>query len=646
MKKRLTGAALAVAILAAASASQAKDATVMTVNGHAVPLSEFEYLYLKNRQQTALQPLDEYLEIFKTYKLKVADALALGLDTTAAFRSEYAQYRSELAQPYLVDSAYLNELIEEAYERYQTQEHARHIMLAKGPDAAANRRAVERLDSIRAVLAAGGDFAELATRFSQDRETARRGGDLGWMANPGLPYAFQTAVSTLPVGTVSEIVESPVGYHLILVEGRRPNAGYLSASHIMKMVPASATAEQQAAAKAQIDSIYAVIVADPEKFEEMAVRYSDDTNTGPRGGIMPPFPQGVYPHDFDSVAFSLADGTFAAPVRTPFGWHIIKRFSMRPLESLAQMRDRLSQTVTNPADIRADMIAARQLRTLGRQFGLRPVKKSWDVVNAYIAAHGIDSSFYPSVSGLLKGAPLYKYKGGQLTLADMAPQLSMLVVADPEFGAAEFGKRADAALRQRLLALKEADLERTQPDYRNLLHEFRDGSLLYEAGRLRVWDRATADTVGLADYFDAHRGEYTWKEPRAKGYLIQVANDSVERLVKARLTELAPAEYVPVLRKEFPGTVQIDRVLIGRGGNAMIDYLMFGGPEVKPSNSRYANFFLYDAKVLEAPEELADVRGLVVADYQNFLMKEWEEELKEKYPVQVFPKVLGKVNMK
>ena len=124
--KLLLGAGLGMCALAWA----AKDPVIMTVNGVDVPKSEFEYLYHKNsQQQLTAQPLDDYVEMFVNYRLKVADAIADGVDTTASFRQEMAQYRHELAAPYMADSVLLNNLVKEAWQRSADELQVSHIML-------------------------------------------------------------------------------------------------------------------------------------------------------------------------------------------------------------------------------------------------------------------------------------------------------------------------------------------------------------------------------------------------------------------------------------------------------------------------------------------------------------------------------------
>lgn len=646
MKKRLIWGLTLCAAMSAGVAMQAKDPVIMTVNGQPVYQSEFEYLYFKNlRQQAELQPLDQYAEVFKIYKLKVADALAMGLDTTAAFQREYDQYRKELAQPYLTDSAYIKQLAGEAFDRYKEFVSASHIMLFKSPDPLVNRQSINTLDSLRGVIKAGGDFASLAARYSQDRASNGNGGDLGFLTPLHYPYAFETAAYGLKEGELSEVVESPMAYHIILGGKRMPNPGKVSASHILKMVPRNASPEKEAAAKAQMDSIYEAVVANPYVFEELAVRFSDDRGSARNGGLLAPFYPGEMVPEFSETAFSLADGQISKPFRTQYGWHIVKRFSMRAPETYAQMEPRLIQAVTHPGDTRYQMIADNQRNMLGKEFGLKRNKNNWKVIDSYIAANGIDSLFAENVARKLgNNDVLYTYgKDGKLTFSRIAPMLGGYVNPDPEMAANDFTRLSNSVLGSDLIACKEASLINTNPDYANLVREFHDGSLLYEAGRMKVWDKASTDTVGLNRFFDEHRADYAWQRPRAKGWMVYAASDSLAQLAKAALDTITPDQYVPTVRKYWPGEVVVEQILTPQGTNPMIDFLAFGGPEVKSPNTRLPICFLYNVRVIEAPEEVEDVRGLVISDYQNQLETEWVEEIKDKYPITVNTEALSKI---
>ncbi|MDE6682622.1 MAG: peptidylprolyl isomerase, partial [Muribaculaceae bacterium] len=170
-----------------------------------------------------------------------------------------------------------------------------------------------------------------------------------------------------------------------------------------------------------------------------------------------------------------------------------------------------------------------------------------------------------------------------------------------------------------------------------------DGSVLYEVRVNKVLVKAAKDEEGLQRYFEQNKDKYRWSEPRVKGYLVQTSTDSVAEIVKKRAAEIGRDSLVNTIRKEFPREVSIMKVLEPKGSNAMIDNIVFGGPETKPSSPRYTTYFMLDPRVITAAEELQDVRGLVTSDYQGVLQEEWENELRSKYPVKVYDKVLKKV---
>ena len=134
MKKYLIPIATVFAAILTVSASpRNSDPVVMTVNGKEIKLSEFEYLYKKNNlQQAAPLSIDDYVDMFVVYKLKVADAEVAGIDTTTAFRDEFNGYCAELSAPYLRDSLVEQRLVAEAYDRMHRERCVSHILLPYG----------------------------------------------------------------------------------------------------------------------------------------------------------------------------------------------------------------------------------------------------------------------------------------------------------------------------------------------------------------------------------------------------------------------------------------------------------------------------------------------------------------------------------
>lgn len=639
-KKFVAGAGAAIFALA----MTAKDPVIMTVNGVDVPKSEFEYLYGKNsQQQLSQQPLEEYVEMFKLYKMKVEDAKAEGIDTTASFRKEMEQYRRDLAAPYLADSTYLDKLLKETYDRASREVEANHIMLFKSQNTAENAVKKQRMDSIRQALLSGADFAELAAKLSEDRGSNRRGGCMGYITAQQYPYAFEIAAYTTPEGEISGIVESPVGYHVLKGGKSRPARGKIQAAHILKMAQGN-DPEINAKARHQIDSIYGIVKADPSKFSDLATRFSDDRGSARQGGMLPWFGSGEMVAEFDSVAFSMPDNSISEPFRTAFGWHIINRIASRPIPSMAQMKPEFLARVTNPQDDRYVLVRDNQSARLADIHKGKVNDKVLDSMRSYVLANGIDSLFYERYGKNQEGgATVFTIDGKKIAASEFVGAMKNVMQVNPDAAIRIFNNNFDTFYNSSLVDAEIARLEREEPDYRNLLHEYVDGSLLYEVSVKKIWDKAAKDTEGLKNYFESNRSNYKWSVPHAKGYLVQAANDSVAGKVKEMAATIGRDSLVNTIRKAFHGKAAIEKVLVEKGTNAMVDHLLFDGPETKPAKKAFATFFMIDPRVITAPEEYTDVRGLVTSDYQNEFQSQWEEELRKKYPVKVNKKVLKSV---
>lgn len=631
---------LGIGLGACALAWAAKDPVIMVVNGVDVPKSEFEYLYHKNsQQQVSPQTIDEYVDMFVNYRLKVADAMAAGIDTTAAFRQEMSQYRHELAAPYLADSLYLNSLVEEAWRRSNEEVETSHIMIFKRQNPEENAKGKALIDSLYGVLRNGGDFASLANKYSQDRGTNRIGGSLGYIVAGRFPYAFETAAYSLKPGEFSEIVESPVGYHIVKAGERRPAHGQVRASHILLMDGKDGDTD---AKKHLIDSIYNIVKTTPGMFESLAMEYSDDKGSARQGGLLPWFTAGQMVPEFEEMAFATPKGTVSEPFRTKFGWHIIYKIDEKGVPSLEEMKPGELQRIGNPQDQRYDMVRRHELDNMMKKHKGVKNEAAVKAIHEYVNNNGLDSLFYlPSAT--LDGMTLLTVGKTKYDVAAFKESLHGMVQKQPSLAENIADRAIDNFIYRILVDTEETWLENNVADYRNLINEYRNGSLLYEASVKNVWDKASQDKEGLEKYFNAHRADYVWSDPRAKGILVQAKNDSIAKDIVRRYAELPADEALTTLKKEYKGEAQFDRVLAQKGQNALVDNLLFGGEKASPANSAFKEYFMLDGRVVEAPEEVADVRGQVTNDYQEELEHAWLEELHKKYPVVINRKVLKKV---
>ena len=229
MKKLLF--ALCAVLMAQAATAQTDDPVVMTINGVDVHRSEFEYSYNKNNTDMVVDKasLDEYVELFVNYKLKVAAAKEARIDTLASFQKEVADYRAQQAEPYLVDSAYIEAEARKTYEATarnigpEGMFRAAHILIRLPQQATPQEQAMAkvRIDSIYAALKGGADFAEMARTLSQDPGTASEGGMLPWLSKGQLLKEFEEVALAMKPGEMSAPVLTPVGYHIILMSERK-----------------------------------------------------------------------------------------------------------------------------------------------------------------------------------------------------------------------------------------------------------------------------------------------------------------------------------------------------------------------------------------------------------------------------------------
>ena len=222
---------IAALLLAAGAATAQDDPTVMTINGQPVARSEFEYSYNKNNAEGVIdkKTVEQYVDLFVNYKLKVAAALEARLDTLTSFKQEFAQYRDQQIRPSFVTDSDVEAEARKVYDNTKLAIGPRglvrpaHIFLYLGQQATPEQQqqAKERIDSIYGALKAGADFADMARRLSQDRGSAANGGLLPWIGPNQTLKEFEDKAYALKDGEMSEPFLSPAGYHIILMKGHK-----------------------------------------------------------------------------------------------------------------------------------------------------------------------------------------------------------------------------------------------------------------------------------------------------------------------------------------------------------------------------------------------------------------------------------------
>lgn len=372
-------------LLGATAQTAGDDPTLMTVDGQPVSRSEFEAIYKKNNKDASVtqEALDEYLDLFINYKLKVRAAEAAGLDTAQKFISELKGYRQQLSRPYLIDRGLNDQLMQEAFDRKKEEVHASHILVSVSPDATPEDTAAawKRIQALRARVVGGEDFAKVAAGSggSDDPSAKSNGGDLGYFSVLQMVYPFETAAYKTPVGQVSQPVRTKFGYHIIKVIDRRPAQGEMTAAHIMIRSVDEDSPESKAAAEAKIQEAYNRIKSGELTFADAAMRYSDDGATNAKGGELPPFTTGKMIPEFEAKAFALkTDGDVSVPFKTPYGWHIVKRIGYKEPPSFEETKAELKNKIAH--DSRAEITRNKFLRDLRAEYHFQEYPKNLTAV--------------------------------------------------------------------------------------------------------------------------------------------------------------------------------------------------------------------------------------------------------------------------
>lgn len=628
---------LGTAILAIAKG----DPVLMTINGKDIKLSEFEYLYHKNsQQQVEKETLEQYVDRFVLYKQKVADAEAAGIDTTEVFIKEFEGYQKDLAAPYMTeDTTYHWQMVQEAYERFKTEVDIDHFMMPLGANEQATQDNLNRMDSLRNCILAGEKWEDLAMQYSSDPSKQRNHGHYGYISAGMFPYSFENEVFNTPVGEVSKPFKTPYGIHMIRVNNTRERND-VHAKHILKLFPREATEEQKAVCKQQIDSIYALLKAGAD-FEELAKAESQD-GSARNGGDLGWFGRGRMVQPFEDISFSLADGEISEPFETQFGYHIIKKVA-HGVAPLSELRNNIEAAIAR--DERADLIKKRRQDDLKSKYNYKfnPELEPYFVSKLAENGNVLDSAF---IVNNIKGSnmPMFTYGDNKsVNVASLLPLLNTkLKLEDPVAAKNLLILSAESLVDKALSDYHAGELLKSNPDYRNLLNEYRDGMMLFEISNRRVWKAASKDTVGLEQYYAANRGKYTWDEPHFKGIILSAKNDSVLKLVKADMLTMQGESLADDLHAKYGPDIRMERMVVKKGENALADYLAFGTAD-KPERKGYEAFMILEGGIINQPEEMSDVRGAVTSDYQDVLEQQWKAELAKKYPAKINKKVLKQV---
>jgi len=660
MKRKLFNASLTLffGIFALSVFSQSTDPVLLQVANEKITKNEFIKVYEKNNiksEKPDNKALEEYLELFTNFRLKVTEAEALGMDTIKSFRDELAGYRKQLAQPYLSDNAANDKMIQEAYEHKKYDIRASHILVRveRLASAADTLAAWNKVMKLRNRILKGEDFGKVAVDGSEDpsakdREADGRSmkgnrGDLGFFTAFDMVYPFEEAAYKAKIGEVTMPVRTDFGYHLIKVTSKTPAIGKVQLAYIMLIYPAKASLDDSLKVADSANLAYKLL-QEGSDFGEIAKKFSDDPSTSGKGGVLPWFGVNRLLPDFTLNMHKMKQkGDYSEPFQTIYGWFIIKLADQKPIGSFDEEKEDIKQKITRSdrnTDIQNTFISKTKAN-----YGFTENRPALDELIKTVT----DSIFTASwkieqAAGLDKA--IFTIGTKTYTQADFAKQLATTQRREqkrdiPAYVYQQYNIFVNDAVNK----YADSQLETEYPEFKALISEYHDGILLFDLTDKKVWSKAVKDTVGLEAFYEKNKSNYMW-ETRLDASIFTVKDPAIIKSLKKLLKKGATDEQV--LAKFNLDSIQkvtVERSKFLKGENANIDAMDWkpGISDLMPMADSTNAIIVVHQVIAPEPKLLSEIRGAMTADYQNYLEKEWISELRAKYPVIVNREVFNSI---
>ena len=618
-------------ITSVVSAQMTND-ILLQINDDVVMADEFVRVYNKNLdlvKDESQKDIDNYFELFLNYKLKIAEAKALGFDQRPKYLREFGNYKKQLAKNYLTNKEVTEDLVSEAYDRLNYDINASHILI----------RIDEFDDDTTAVYNQILSFKKQAESegFEKAMASAKNGEtviaeDLGFFSAFKMVYPFETAAFNTDAGEVSMPFRTRFGYHIVYVKEKRKSRGTVHVAHIM--IKNNDTV-QDAVLEKRINEIYNMY-KQGQNFEDLAKQFSEDLSSSKKGGELTPFKSGQLSSvKFEDEAFKLnVVGEVSMPFKSDYGWHIVKLLEKKPIASFNDMKPSLQTRIKR--DSRSKVVDEVFVNQLKSQYNVPSDIK----VSEFISM--LDESYYARAWNIPesfdKEKVLFTIKEDTVTAYDFARHLERMQQKQrgkKPFNAIVKGEFQEF-LKSRLLKYHEAHLEETNPEFANVLREYRDGLLLFDLMEEKVWKAVQEDTISLKKYYESNKANYVWPE-RIDGTIITATTLEDASKAKSMLEQGKSKDEI----KAALNASNESNILVTEGKFSQEHPLIpadfkfeVGISEVIAHNNAFHVISVKEI-ISSSTKTFEESKGNVIAEYQDLFEKNWTKELKSKHAVEI-----------
>ncbi len=617
-------------------AQQNSKQVLFTIDKTPFYTDEFLRVYQKNLdlvKDESQKDLNNYLDLFLAYKLKIQKAYKLNLHQDLKHVNELKSYKDQLSKKYLTDTKVTDELIAEALERSKFEIKASHILI-QFPEGDKNDtiEAYKKIADIRQQILKGADFNKLASTLSEDPSARENKGNLGYFSAFRMIYPFETAAYKTPVGEVSEIIKTQFGYHILFIHDKRPSRGDVTVAHIM--LSSFGDEEKFKQNESKINDIYQKLLQG-EDFAALASQFSDDKNTAIRGGAMDRISSGdISSIEFEDVAFSTNENEFSKPFRTAYGWHIVKVLQKHPSKSIDEQKTDIANKIER--DERSRLISESFNNHLRKKF-----KHSLDNANYQRIFKTLTDSVY--VGSWQKPENAKPFSGKFLTIEKKVINgetfLSFLEQNQKNRDqtkplSAWLKNQYNSFLNNQLNEYNLDNLENEFEDFAHVMQEYKEGLLLFDLMEKEIWDKAKNDSIGLQKIFNLHKDKYVWNTRYNVQVFSSVNKNQVEQAKKMLQAKKTIQEIKEALNTEDKLNIMVNEGLYEKDHGVFPKSYDFtaGISEVIEQNNYFFLINLIET-LPQSPKTFEEAKGRVINEYQQILETNWVGELKKEFKV-------------
>jgi len=501
-----------------------------------ITLDEFQHAYAKNVggwDIAAQQSIDDYkkfLDLYVNFRMKLRDAYVRGYNEDPDLMKELKDYQEQVGVSYILEKWIVEPGVRQLFERRKEEFRVSHIMIR--PDTLTDEEAKMKAQAILDSIKAGASFEEMALKYSDDKFSAVNGGDIYFITAGLLPYEFEDPMYTLQAGEVyGEVVKTRFGYHLIMVTVRQHRYPKVKASHILIGFHNKDGQIDTAAAKSRADSVYNKLMAGTP-FEDLVVEYSDDPGSKEKGGDLGYFERRQMVKEFDETVFNMEVGQISEPVKTNFGYHIIMLTDKMDTQPYDSEFENL-KTMFNKQRYQHELEAL--IDTLKKKYDFKI-----DQANLNLFVEQSDSLRFGMVHPKfdeLSDKVLFSYANESVTIGKFLElaNANSKITAKPMDDEAEVNKAINILAEDMLLKEEAMNLNKTDPEFAQLMDDYKDGIFIFKLQEEEVWSKVKIDSADVYNYWNENKEKYTLPERisfseiyTTKDSLINICYDMLE----------------------------------------------------------------------------------------------------------------------